>query len=83
MEYEVVNRRAVPTDRWGKWKFLFDDLALDKAIKLTVSTKKEAGRVGRNVSGCLRHSRSDYKLSYRVIPDGNSFSLFLWKVPRC
>lgn len=80
MKYEIIDKPDVSLMRAGKWRHIFADLPFEKAIKFNCTNKKEAKKIGVNISSSLRQGKKlDYKCHYRILPDGNSINLYVWK----
>lgn len=65
----------------GKWQQIFNSLPSNKAVEMYFSDKKEVERIGRNISSCFS-KRKEFRIRYRIVPDGDKFKLYIWKEKR-
>lgn len=79
--YEVVDKEECPLSAGG-WRKLFDVLPLDRAVKFTCNSRRNANFLGISISSALRVSRVPYKVHYRITNEEDVILMYVWKEER-
>ncbi len=85
MDYEIVDKPDIPRCRRGGkpiYKPIFDSLPENKAVQFIFNTKKEAKLKAISISCCINRNSEDYSVHCRIVPDGDKFTLYVWKEPK-
>lgn len=81
LDYKIVYKTSIPKKQnvSAKWRPIFDPLPINKAVVFTLSNQRDANKQGSSIRTSLNRMQLPYTTHFRTIPNGDKFSLYVWK----